>query len=169
MRSKWTSALEGLKAVDTSDSPFVQTYTTGIPLPANFYLSDRTTYLGTTPHIQVPFERAVEYRDIGGFFYIDNASGDPLRRPSGENRKQVTGTSVYDEFAAAGVRIQTNDLTNEFVERRAATKLMMRSLDVVRPITHSGSSACGRLITRSARRPARLHLSLGQCTTGPAT
>jgi len=50
--------------------------------------------------------------------------------PSGGNRNQVTGGSVYDEFAKAGIYIQTNPKANEFVERRAATKLMLRSLDV---------------------------------------
>lgn len=50
--------------------------------------------------------------------------------PAGKNRNQVTGTSVYDEFAKEGIYIQTNDQANEFVSRRAATKLMLRTLDV---------------------------------------
>lgn len=50
--------------------------------------------------------------------------------PAGKNRNQVTGTSVYDEFVKVGIHIQTNDEANEFVVRRAATKILLRSLDV---------------------------------------
>ena len=67
---------EGLNDIDTSNSTTVgQTYTTGIALPTDFYLPTKTIYVGTTPYIQVPFEKAVEYRDLNGFFYIDNANG----------------------------------------------------------------------------------------------
>ena len=47
--------------------------------------------------------------------------------PSGRNRNQVTGTSVYDEFQKAGIYVQTNPQANEFIERRAATKLLFMS------------------------------------------
>lgn len=78
--------------------------------------------------------------------------------PSGKNRNQVTGTSVYDEFAAAGIHIQTNDLANEFVERRAATKLMLRTLDVDQ--THNEH---WRLCMQQAHYPKRQEAS--QATT----
>lgn len=56
--------------------------------------------------------------------------------PSGKNRNQVTGSSVYDEFEKAGIYIQTNPKANEFIERRAATKLLLRTLDVDFSNTH---------------------------------
>lgn len=45
--------------------------------------------------------------------------------PAGKNRNQVTGTSVYDDFQAAGIYVQTKPEENEFVQRRAATKKLL--------------------------------------------
>jgi hypothetical protein len=68
---------EGRKAVSEAFATFVgMTYTTALSLPADFYLPCDTIYVGDTPLIQVPFDRAVDYRDTDGFFYIDNANGN---------------------------------------------------------------------------------------------
>jgi hypothetical protein len=66
---------EGLKVTDTSQSTAVgQTYTTGIPLPTDYLFPTGVLYVGTTPYIQVPLERAPLYRDSGNFFYVDLAN-----------------------------------------------------------------------------------------------
>jgi len=68
---------EGLKKVDTSRSTAVdQTYTTAIPLPTDFFLPAKFIYVGTERYYQVPLERALEYRDSNGFYYVDTANGE---------------------------------------------------------------------------------------------
>src|ERR1044072_3202685 len=67
---------EGLKKVSTSASTTVnQTYTTAIDLPSDFFTSCKEIYVGTTLYTQVPFERAVEFRNTPNRFYIDHANG----------------------------------------------------------------------------------------------
>jgi hypothetical protein len=78
--------------------------------------------------------------------------------PSGGNRNQVTGTSVYDEFEKAGIYIQTNPAANEFVERRAATKMLLRTLDV-----DEGNNLRWRNCMQQAHYPQRQDTS--QATT----
>ncbi len=78
--------------------------------------------------------------------------------PSGKNRNEVTGTSVYSEFAVEGIYIQTNDKANEFVQRRAATKLMLRTLDV-----DNSSNEYWKLCMQQAHYPKRQEAS--QATT----
>ena len=62
--------------MDTTDSTFAgQTYTTAIDLPSDFCLPAPYIYVGTEKYPQVPFERAVEYRDSTGYYYVDTANG----------------------------------------------------------------------------------------------
>lgn len=49
--------------------------------------------------------------------------------PSGKNRNQVTGSSVISELEKHQIHVQTNPKANEFVERRAATKRLLKILD----------------------------------------
>lgn len=70
--------------------------------------------------------------------------------PSGKNRNQVTGTSVISELEQHQIYVQTNPKANEFIERRAATKLMLRSLDV--DFTHNDH---WRLCMQQAHYPSR--------------
>jgi hypothetical protein len=66
---------EGLKKVNTSASTAIgQTYTTAISLPSDFFLPNNKIYVGTQPYTQIPFERAVEFRDTPNRFYIDHAN-----------------------------------------------------------------------------------------------
>jgi hypothetical protein len=66
---------EGLKKTDTSASTSVgQTYITPIALPTDFLMPAEEIYVGTEAYTQVPFERAVEYRDVPNRFYIDHAN-----------------------------------------------------------------------------------------------
>jgi hypothetical protein len=68
---------EGLKKVSTSASTAVgQTYTTAIALPSDFFMPRNNIYVGTQPYTQVPFERAVEFRDVPNRFYIDHANNE---------------------------------------------------------------------------------------------
>jgi hypothetical protein len=68
---------EGLKAVDTSNSTTAgQTYTTAFDLPTDFFLPAPFIYVGSERYYQIPFERAVEYRDTTGFYYIDTANAE---------------------------------------------------------------------------------------------
>lgn len=66
---------EGLKKTNTSASTAVgQTYTTAIALPTDFLMPSNEIYVGTDRYTQVPFERAVEFRDVPNRFYIDHAN-----------------------------------------------------------------------------------------------
>jgi len=66
---------EGLKKIDTTQSTFIgQTYTNSIPLPSDFFLPNGFIYVGTDRYKQIRLERAVDYQDISGFFFVDTAN-----------------------------------------------------------------------------------------------
>jgi hypothetical protein len=66
---------EGLKKVNTSASTTAgQTYTTSVSLPSDFFAPCEEIYVDTQVYTQVPFERAVEFRDVPNRIYIDHAN-----------------------------------------------------------------------------------------------
>lgn len=66
---------EGLKKINTSASTTAgQTYTTAIALPTDFFTPSKQIYVGAQPFTQVPFERAIEFRNVPNRFYLDHAN-----------------------------------------------------------------------------------------------
>ena len=93
---------EGLKKVDTFASTTVgQTYTTAIPLPDDFFYSCKEIYVGPQPYTQVPFERAVEFRDVPHRFYIDHANAS----------YHLTGTQALEQTISFPYYYATPDIT----------------------------------------------------------
>lgn len=90
----------GLVVVNTSASTFVgQTHTTGIALPANFLLAGATIWVGTFRFQQIPFERAFEYRDVNGYFYINPTTN--TYHLTGRQTQVETITFPYQATSAA--------------------------------------------------------------------
>src|SRR3990167_5494407 len=94
---------EILKKRDTSQSTTSgQTYTTSIALPADFFLPYDFIIVGTTKVWQIPFDRQVEFRDIGGYFWIDHANS--VYYLTGTQGSAQTITFIYwrktDDIAA---------------------------------------------------------------------
>lgn len=93
---------EGLKKVSTVASTTAgQTYTTAIALPADFFYPCNEIYVGTQPYTQVPFERAVEFRDVPNRFYIDHANASYL----------LTGTQASVQTISFPYYYATPDIT----------------------------------------------------------